>query len=63
MKEFLKENNIKVKEKSGMRKDRFSSLEYNWWVCTQLEQEYNRKIAQPIFNQTVFLSRPTKSYK
>jgi len=55
--------NIKVKEKSGMRKDRFSSLEYNWWVCTQLEQEYNRKIAQPIFNQTVFLSRPTKSYK
>ena len=55
--------NIKVKEKSGMRKDRFSSLEYNWWVCTQLEQQYNKKIAQPIFNQTIFLSRPTKSYK
>lgn len=55
--------NIKVKEKSGMRKDRFSSLEYNWWVCTQLEQQYNKRISQPIFNQTIFLARSAKSYK
>lgn len=34
--------NIKVKEKSGMRKDRFSSLEYNWYVCTLLEKKLNK---------------------
>lgn len=55
--------NIKVKERSGMRKDRFSSLEYNWWVCMQLEQAYNKKMSQPIVFDTIFLSRPTKSYK
>ena len=55
--------NIKVKEKSGMRKDRFSSLEYNWWVCMQLEQMYNKKLSQPIAFDTIFLSRSAKSYK
>ena len=55
--------NIKVKEKAGMRKDRFSSLEYNWWVCMQLEQMYNKKISQPIFNSPIYFARPTKSYK
>ena len=34
--------NIKVKEKSGMRKDRFSSLEYNWYVCTLLEKNLRK---------------------
>ena len=27
---------IKVKEKSGMRKDRYSSLEYNYYVVDQI---------------------------
>ena len=31
--------NIKIKEKSGMRKDRYSSLGYNYWVQCQLERE------------------------
>lgn len=31
--------NIKVKEKSGMRKDRFSSLQYNIYVTMLLEQK------------------------
>jgi hypothetical protein len=35
--------NIKVKEKSGMRKDRYSSLGYNYWVQCQLE----RNLAKP----------------
>ena len=35
--------NIKVKEKSGMRKDRYSSLGYNYWVQCQLE----RKLQKP----------------
>lgn len=32
-------NDIKIKEKSGMRKDRYSSLMYNYWVQCQLERE------------------------
>ena len=29
-------NQVKVKEKTGMRKDRFSSLEYQYYVVQQL---------------------------
>lgn len=36
--------NVKVTEKSGMRKDRYSSLAYNYWVQCQLErEELNKK--------------------
>lgn len=35
----VKGTNIKIKEKSGMRKDRYSSLGYNYWVQCQLERE------------------------
>lgn len=35
--------NIKVKEKSGMRKDRFSSLQYNIYVTMLLEQKLAKK--------------------
>lgn len=35
----IKNTNIKIKEKSGMRKDRYSSLGYNYWVQCQLERE------------------------
>ena len=35
--------NVKLKEKSGMRKDRYSSLAYNYWVQCQLEREMLRK--------------------
>ncbi len=34
---------IKVKEKSGMRKDRYSSLEYNYYVVDQLRLNKKRK--------------------
>ena len=34
-----KGTNIKVIEKSGKRKDRYSSLAYNYWVMCQLERE------------------------
>lgn len=40
-------NYVRVKEKSGCRKDRFSSLSYNIWLATMLEKEHtieqNRK--------------------
>ena len=35
--------NIKITEKTGMRKDRYSSLAYNYWVQCQLEREMLRK--------------------
>lgn len=39
----VKGTNIKITEKSGMRKDRYSSLAYNYWVQTQLERELLNK--------------------
>lgn len=33
----IKNNKVRVYEKSGMRKDRYSSLAYNFWVMKQLE--------------------------
>lgn len=55
--------NIKVKERSGMRKDRFSSLEYNWWVCLQLEQAMQKRIRnQEDLAADFFLARPAKKY-
>ena len=39
----IKGTNIKITEKSGMRKDRYSSLAYNYWVQCQLEIEMLRK--------------------
>lgn len=39
----VKGTNIKITEKSGMRKDRYSSLAYNYWVQCQLEREILRK--------------------
>lgn len=34
---------IRIYEKSGMRKDRYSSLSYNYYVATQLENKLTRK--------------------
>ena len=39
----IKGTNIKITEKSGMRKDRYSSLAYNYWVQCQLEREMLHK--------------------
>lgn len=33
---------VKVSERSGARKDRYSSLSYNYWVATQVENELCR---------------------
>ena len=38
----VKGTNVKITEKSGMRKDRYSSLAYNFWVQCQLEREMLR---------------------
>lgn len=39
----IKGNYVKVREKSGCRKDRFSSLSYNIYVSNLLEKEYAEK--------------------
>lgn len=39
----IKGTNIKIIEKSGMRKDRYSSLAYNYWVQCQLELGLSKK--------------------
>jgi len=37
------DNKVKLKEHSGMRKDRFSSLEYNYYVAQEIGRENQRK--------------------
>ena len=39
----IKGANIKIKERTGMRKDRYSSLAYNYWVQCQLERDVLQK--------------------
>lgn len=39
----VKGANIKIKERTGMRKDRYSSLAYNYWVQCQLERDVLQK--------------------
>ena len=39
----VKGGNIKVKEISGMRKDRYSSIAYSFWCATQLELKLKPK--------------------
>lgn len=39
----VKGANIKIKERTGMRKDRYSSLAYNYWVQCQLERDILQK--------------------
>lgn len=39
----IKGTNVKIIEKSGMRKDRYSSLAYNYWVQCQLERDMLKK--------------------
>ena len=39
----VKGTNVKIKERSGMRKDRFSSLEYNIYVAQELARKLKPK--------------------
>lgn len=52
---------IKISERSGMRKDRYSSLSYNYYVATQLEIKMNKKRANSINSDNVFVIKPPKS--
>ena len=56
----VKNNEIRVREVSGMRKDRYSSMAYNYWCACQIELGLKPKAqsTQALLNK--FLIRPAK---
>lgn len=51
---------IKVFEKHGMRKDRYSSLSYNYYVALQIEQKLNKQMAISSGTSDMFVVKPPK---
>lgn len=49
---------IKIFEKSGMRKDRYSSLSYNYYVATQIENKMNRRYNMSVKTSDPFVIKP-----
>ena len=55
---------IKIQEKTGMRKDRYSSLSYNYWVACQLELSIRKKTSSSSNNiKDLFMFRAPKIKK
>lgn len=51
---------VRVYEKSGMRKDRYSSLSYNYYVALQLESKYGRTKTADFNANDIFMFKPPK---
>lgn len=51
---------IRITEKSGMRKDRYSSLSYNYWVACQLEKNIRKRTSCSDNVKDVFMFRAPK---
>lgn len=51
---------VKLSEKSGARKDRYSSLSYNYYVAKQLENKNSRKMNRSDNTQSAFIIRAPK---
>lgn len=51
-------NKVKVFERSGMRKDRYSSLSYNYYVATQLETRYSKRQSFEAKASSMFVIKP-----
>ena len=49
---------IKISEKSGMRKDRYSSLSYNYYVAMQLENKIRKRNSTSIITEESFVIKP-----
>lgn len=49
---------VKITEKAGMRKDRYSSLSYNFYVATQLESKLNKRYSANTQLSDVFVIKP-----
>lgn len=54
---------IKISEKSGMRKDRYSSLSYNYWVACQLEKNIRKRSSVSEITNDTFVFRAPKVRK
>lgn len=50
---------VRIYERSGMRKDRYSSLSYNYYVATQLESKLS-KHREADYSNDVFIFKPPK---
>ena len=58
----VKNGQIKVKEVSGMRKDRYSSIAYNYWCMCQLELKLKpKKNTSNIYDQVFKIRQPKRS--
>lgn len=54
---------IKIYEKSGMRKDRYSSLSYNYYVATQIENKLAKRNRSGSEASEKFHIKPPANYK
>lgn len=51
---------VKIFERAGMRKDRYSSLSYNYYVATQLESKLLRSHSSEYTTSSFFMFKPPK---
>lgn len=51
---------VKLYERSGMRKDRYSSLSYNYYVATMLEAKLNKRRDENLSTSDMFLFKAPK---
>ena len=49
---------VKIFERSGMRKDRYSSLSYNYYVATQLENKLSKRYSANSVVSDMFVIKP-----
>lgn len=54
---------IRVYEKTGMRKDRYSSLSYNYYVATQIENKLNKRFRNDESAESSFIIKPPLNSK
>lgn len=52
---------VKLYERAGMRKDRYSSLSYNYYVAVQLENKLQRRGADTYSASEIFIFKPPKN--
>lgn len=54
---------VKIRERSGMRKDRYSSLSYNYYVATQLEAKLSKKNNNSVPSEAFIIKAPNYKRK
>lgn len=52
---------VRIYEKPGLRKDRYSSLSYNYYVATQLETRARKKKSSSLENSSFIIKPPASS--